>query len=198
MREIDQLLKVTDRFLGGCRHVHVFHVETQVTLADKSVRTLINLLNQGWFNLDAQLLSVLKLLVEDSDAFANGLVIFDVGDTVDEVSDVELFFKLQVLHLGFVEQHHVNVSSRVFNPHEYFVKFVEFICRHCISEVLLRLEDDFSVIVASADGSFGQLTLRCLVNPGFRGAQLAIEVAAVLAVELHVSEIKLGLVAVFT
>jgi len=121
-----------------------------------------------------------------------------MGDTVDEVSDVELFFKLQVLHLGFVEEHHVNVSSRVFNPHKYFVKFVEFICRHCISEVLLRLEDDFSVIVASADGSFGQLTLSCLVHPRLRGAQLAIEVATVLAVELHVSEIKLGLVAVFT
>ena len=52
---------------------------------------LIDLLNHSWVNLDAQLLCIFVLLVQDGDAFTDRLVVVDMLDALNKVADVELF-----------------------------------------------------------------------------------------------------------
>ena len=76
--------------------MHGLHLETQVSLGDKTLGALIDLLNHVGVNLNAKVLSSLKLLVQDSDALADRLVVFHVCNALNEVPNVKLLLKFEM------------------------------------------------------------------------------------------------------
>lgn len=76
--------------------MHGLHLETQVSLRDKTLGAFIDLLNQVCVNLNAKVLSSLELLVQDSDALADRLVVFHMCNALNEVPNVKLLLKFEM------------------------------------------------------------------------------------------------------
>ena len=76
--------------------MHVLHLEAQVTLTDEALLALVDLLDKNRVDDDSELFSLLVLRLKNFHALANRLVVVNVGQTGDEVSNVELLLQFQV------------------------------------------------------------------------------------------------------
>ena len=98
-------------------------------------------------------------------------------------------------HLGLVEQLHFDVRLVVLDLREDRVERLEIIRSHGVAKAALSLLDFVAAVIVSADRSLRNQAVLVLEHPVLRGAELAVEITARLAVELDVSEVKLGAIA---
>ena len=75
--------------LRRSRHVHVLHLEPEVTLRDETVAALVDGCNEVGGDNDAQLLSLFKFVVEDRHTLPDRLVVVHMGYAFNEVPDVK-------------------------------------------------------------------------------------------------------------
>ena len=66
---------------------------------------------------------------------------------------------------------------------------------HRVPQAILSFLDRGQAVVAATDRALLNISILVFENPGSRRAQLAVEVATVLAEELDVTEIELGVIA---
>ena len=151
----------------GCRHEHVFHFKSQISLTDKAFRALINLADERGINLNAKLLRILKLIVEHCDALADCLIVFNVSYALDEVPDVELSFEAQVKYCSIIHESHINVRPVLPDLVVDAVESNEVECVHGVSQILLGFRNNSETIVAAADRALSDFTVFILKDPVF-------------------------------
>ena len=145
--------------------MHGLHLETQVSLRDKTLGAFIDLLNQVCVNLNAKVLSSLKLLVQDSDALADRLVIIDVKNRLDEVADIELFLQLKMKDGSLVQKFYINIRAILFDLIVDAVKCSEVVRRHSVLQIILGILNIFEHCIAAANWAFRDLTIFVLEDP---------------------------------
>lgn len=187
---IDQILEHLDGVLGGRRHVHILHLEAEVALRDKSVGAKVDLGDQVVVNDNAKLLSFLVQVLKFLDALANGLVVVHVLDTGDEAIDLQLFLELEVEHLCSVVEFDVDIGLVGPDLVEHLVESVVVVARHRVPQVVLGQVDEVVALVATANRPLGSLAVFLFEDHRLARAARAVEITAILAVELDVSEVE--------
>ena len=131
------------------------------------------------------------LLVKDGNALADGLVIIDLGDTRDEIANVELLLKFEVKNLSVVEKFDIDVGFVGLDLIVDAIEISELVSRHGVAKSLLLISNKMVAVVAAAHGALFNDTILVLKHPSLGRAELAIELIAVGAVELDVLKVKL-------
>lgn len=190
-----QPLQLVDGFRRCSGSVHVFHLEAQVSLRYEPVGAFIDLLDEDWIDDHAQLLRILILLVEHSDTLADRLIIIHVLYTLNKVPNVQLLVKFEVEHGRFIQKLDIAISLVLRDLLVHFVKRGEFICCHGVAQGCLRCINVAQAVVATADGALRVATVLVFEDPSLGRTELAIELVAVFAVVLDISEIKFRAIA---
>lgn len=153
------------------------------------------MLNEGRFDDHAQLFRVLVLLVEHSDTLADRLVIIHVLHTLNEVSNVQLLVKFEVQHSRIIFKLDVDIGLVLNDLLVHFVNRGEFICSHGVAQGIFCSIDVAQAVIAAADGALRVDTVLVFEDPGLGRTELAIELVAVFAVVLDITEIEFGAIA---
>ena len=170
--------------------MHVLHLETQVALTNEALSCLVDMLNHGRFDHDAELLGLGELVVEDFDTFADRFVVSYVLDTIDEIPDFQFFLKSVMKNLGLIKELHINVGLCSSDLGEDFVEGCEVVGLHGGAEILLSLKDSVVAVITAAHRSLLDLGVFVLEHPRLARANPAEESITVLAIELDVPEIE--------
>lgn len=78
--------------MGRATSMSIVHLETKVTLADQTSSTLIDIFNENWIKLNAHFLSCITLIVQYFNRFKNSLVVINMYNWLDIVTNVEFLF----------------------------------------------------------------------------------------------------------
>ena len=154
------------------------------------MRALIDLLNEAWIDLNTELLGFGVLIVQHCNTFADRLVVVNVLDAFDKVSNVKLFLELEVQNLGLVCQLHIDVDLRLFDGLEHLMERIEVVCGHSVTKTLLSVRNILQAVIKTADRSLWNQTILVFEYPVLSRAQPAVELAAALTEELNVSEVE--------
>ena len=118
-----------------------------------------------------------------------------MGYARDESTYVLLFVQLQVQFFGLIEKLNVDVRLVLFNLLVDAIEGSEVVGGHRFAQAVLGINDRSEAVITATDWALLNISIFVFENPGSRRAQLAVEVATVLAEELDVTEIKLGVIA---
>ena len=131
------------------------------------------------------------LLVKDGNALADGLVVIDLGDTRDEIANVELLLKFEVKNLSVMEKFDIDVGFVGLDLIVDAIEISELVSRHGVAKSLFLIRNQMVTVVTAAHGALLNDTILVLKHPSLGRAELAIELIAVGAVELDVLKVKL-------
>ena len=121
-----------------------------------------------------------------------------MGNAGDESPYILLFIQLQVQLFCLVKKFNVNIRIVVFDALINAVEGGEIVGRHTLSQADFGLHNRGQAVIAATDRALLNISIFVFEDPGSRRAQLAVEVSTVLAEELYVTEIELGVIAFCT
>ena len=147
-------------------------------------------MHEAGVQFNRKVLGILDLVIQNLNAFEDGLVVTNMGHGVDKGFDVQFLFELQVKDFGLVLQLDVNVDVIVGNIGVGAVHCVKAHALHGADQVILALVDAVEAVLAPAHWPLLLLAIHRFVDPLALGAAEAEEALAAFTVVTDIFEVE--------